>query len=101
MWPKSLNMCEWLLIGAFLFASVLPGWGLVGSVDGAEAELTREVRHSEEFGEQAQAALAEMIQDLAKQGCKTARAYAYSKEEEPRVVVLGVRCLEWYELAKQ
>lgn len=101
MWPKPPSRHEWLLVGAFLFVSVLPGWGLVGSVDGAEAVLTREMHYSEDFGERAQAAFVEMIQDLAKHGCKTARAYAYSKEEEPGVLVLGVKCLEWYELAKQ
>lgn len=101
MWPKPPSRHEWLLVGAALFASVLPGWGLVGSADGAEVEVVREMRYSEDFGERAKAAFVEMIQDLAEQGCKTAGAYAYSKEEEPGVVVLGVRCLEWYELAKQ
>ncbi|MBI4609187.1 MAG: hypothetical protein HY726_09270 [Candidatus Rokubacteria bacterium] len=59
------------------------------------------MRYSRNFLEQGQAAFVEMVQALVKRGCKTNLAYAYAKEEEPGVIVLGVRCLDWAEQAAQ
>lgn len=97
---KLLSTRQGPLVGASLLACVLLGWGLVGSVAGVEIEVAREMRYSDDFGEQAKAAFAEMVQDLVQNGCKTARAYAYSKEGEVGVVVVAARCLEWHDPAK-
>lgn len=83
-----------LLLGASFLLVVILGGAALESVGAAVVEMAREIRYSEDVGEQMRTAWADMLRDLAQYGCLSGLAYAYSKEEDPGVVVLVVRCLE-------
>ncbi len=95
------------VIGIGLLAFLLASWPAYGnpapqmtqpksqSPTGRPEYLTREVRQSERFEEEARAAIEAMNEEYRRYGCYGGRIVRYPKLSDPSVVVFLALCTQW------